>query len=99
MDEKIAMEIIIRRGMEIPSHKDAENLPSAHDRDSRPPSQKKPGRQSQHRVLSEEAKRKQWGDLEGAVVEAKTTQRPSPPPNPPAPAPYLLGSAPYFASH
>src|SRR5260370_631637 len=82
MDEKIAMEIIIPRGMEIPSHKDDENLPSAHDRDNRAPSPKKPGRQSQHRVLGEEAKRKQWDDLEGVIVEVEITQWPSATQNP-----------------
>jgi ribonuclease R len=82
MDEKIAMEIIIPRGMEIPSQKDDENLPSSHDRDSRAPSPKKPARQSQHRVLGEEAKRKQWDDLEGVVVEVEITQWPSATQNP-----------------
>jgi ribonuclease R len=116
IDEKVAMEIIIPRGMEIPKTEDEETPPeddrdvrtggSAHTRVAPPPpavhgapsdprflrqgrdaaragaekapTPKHPERQSPHRVLGEEARRKQdWDDLEGVVVEVEIVQWPS----------------------
>ncbi|MGC2696214.1 MAG: RNB domain-containing ribonuclease [Candidatus Angelobacter sp.] len=119
IDEKIAMEIIIPRGLEYPQKEDETAGPSEGDRDLRTdrgpqppspahekpgapsfaahgsasttsthspqrvggkaPSPKHPERQSPHRVLGDEAQRKnkQWDDLEGVVVEVEITQWPS----------------------
>jgi ribonuclease R len=117
IDEKVAMEIIIPRGMEIPKTEDEAAAPSEDDRDVRsggsahtrvappPPAVasekhtkaptpkpgspehagfarsgavKHPDRQSPHRVLGKEARRKQdWDDLENVVVEVEIIQWPS----------------------
>ena len=85
MDEKVAMEIIIPPGMEHPTDGDEETLPSAQDREARehrPPSGKKPRRHSPHRVLGEEAKRREWDDMENVVVEVEIIQWPSATQNP-----------------
>ncbi|HEU4417183.1 MAG TPA: VacB/RNase II family 3'-5' exoribonuclease [Candidatus Angelobacter sp.] len=115
IDEKIAMEIIIPKGMEHPRQDDEDSGPSDDDRDIRTghvshahaepapevggwanrrprpasadpsraekkaPTPKHPDRQSPHRVLGEEAQRKNksWDDLENVVVEVEITQWPS----------------------
>src|SRR6476469_2586074 len=87
IDEKLAMEIIIPPGMEYPKREDEEGGPSEGDRDTRvaqPPSAvhkaptpKHPTRHSPHRVLGEEAQRKEWSDLENVVVEVEIIQWPS----------------------
>src|SRR5437660_326026 len=88
LDEKLAMEISIPHGMEYPTEEDQENLPSAPDREDRearehrPPSDRKPRRSSPHRVLGEEAKRREWDDLENVVVEVEIVQWPSATQNP-----------------
>jgi ribonuclease R len=77
LDAKVAMEIVIPPGMEYPGAEDEENLPSADDRDHRPPSARKPHQASPHRVLGTEAQRKNWDDLENVVVEVEIVQFPS----------------------
>ena len=77
IDEKVATEIVIPQGMEYPTEEDHANLPAAEDRDRRSPTHKKPHRHSPHRVLGEEAGRKEWDDLEGVVVEVEIIQWPS----------------------
>jgi ribonuclease R len=127
IDEKVAMEIIIPRGMEYPKTEDEGNAPSEDDRDVRGPdysgfantqtrgpqagapsdprflrqgrdaaraeAHKTPfsklgsperagfarsGAESPHRVLGNEAQRKQsWDDLENVVVEVEIIQWPS----------------------
>ena len=70
MDEKITQEVIIPRGMEWPS----EAHPSAKER------RKEWGtrQDSRDRVLGSEARRREWDDLEGLVVDVEITDWPSP---------------------
>jgi ribonuclease R len=82
LDAKVGTEIEILAGMEYPNREDEENMPSAGDRDQRPPSPKKAHRPSPHRVLGEEAQRKNWDDLENVVVEVEIVQWPSATQNP-----------------
>ena len=60
-------------------HEDRQPTPA--DRDARnkgqAPTPKRPGRESRHRVLGEEVKRRAHDDLEGMVVEVEITQWPS----------------------
>src|SRR5258707_10548232 len=90
IDEKLATEIIIPRGMEYPKAEDEEALPGDEDRDTRmssvsdhpiekkAPTPKHPSRPSPHRVLGSEASRKHDSDdLEGVVVEVEIIQWPS----------------------
>jgi ribonuclease R len=80
-DEKLTVEIVIPPGMERPRESDEDRRPSTADRDARhgdrAPTPKRPGRQSRHRVLGEEVKRRAHDDLEGMVVEVEITQWPS----------------------
>ena len=76
-DEKVSTEIVIPHGMEYPGEEEEEDQPFSREREQRPPSQKKPHRPSPHRVLGEEAQRKQWDDLENVVVEVEIIQWPS----------------------
>src|SRR5271166_4818359 len=76
MDEKVTQEVIIPRGMEWPSgDKEATaKTPLA-----------KPARKRQterDRVLGSEARRREWDDLEGLVVDVEITDWPSPTENP-----------------
>src|SRR5262245_28428307 len=82
MNERVTMDIFIPAGMEYPRKEDLEELPSGADRDVRPPSHKKPRKESPHRVLGEEARRKAWDNLENVVVELEITQWPSATQNP-----------------
>lgn len=43
-----------------------------------PEGHREPGRESRHRVLGEEAKRRHWDDLEGVVVDVEITDWPTP---------------------
>jgi ribonuclease R len=85
-DEKITQEVIIPRGMEWPSG--AENrvphsfAPSANEWETR---QQRPTRKKlveRERVLGEEARPREWDDLEGLVVDVEITDWPSPTENP-----------------
>lgn len=86
MDEKITQEISIPRGMEWPAQEDshpAKRVPhlSASVADEWETNQKKSGRKkgvSRDRVLGDEARRREWTDLEGVVVEVEITDWPSP---------------------
>jgi ribonuclease R len=72
MDAKITQEVVIPAGMETPRIKTAE--------DAEGPKKKK---QSVDRVLGEEAARRtDWDDLEGVVVDVEITDWPSPTRNP-----------------
>jgi ribonuclease R len=71
IDEKVKQDIIIPRGMEIPKEFGVETEAAQ-------------GR-SRHRVLGEEATRRQpveWDDLEGVVVDVEITEWPTPTQNP-----------------
>jgi ribonuclease R len=67
-DSKIAQEIVIPPGMEIP-----EKLPPEQDGEK----QKKAKRKSVHRVLGDEVARRTWDDLENAVVDVEITDWPT----------------------
>jgi ribonuclease R len=70
IDSKITMDIVIPPGMEIPENKSAE------DGDKRK-------RKSADRVLGDEAARRaEWSDLEGVVVDVEITDWPTPTQNP-----------------
>ncbi|HUR36546.1 MAG TPA: RNB domain-containing ribonuclease [Terriglobales bacterium] len=60
MDEKIAQDVIIPPGLEVPE------------------ANAKGEQTSKHRVLGDEAKRRQWDDLEGVVVDVEVTDWPTP---------------------
>ena len=80
MDQKITQEIIIPRGMERPADEPT-RVPhsSASVADEWDTNQK---RSSRDRVLGKEARRHEWTDLEGVVVEVEITDWPSPTENP-----------------
>jgi ribonuclease R len=118
IDQKVAMEIAIPRGMEYPKREDEEEAPGDEDRDVRAPNYAgfantggprgkvgkpsdhpitrspdhpmgkaptpaHPDRESPHRVLGSEARRKtDWTDLENVVVEVEIIQWPSATQNP-----------------
>ena len=70
MDEKIAQDIVIPRGAEIPERPGAEETPGSSRAGKRG--------ESRHRVLGEEVKRRaRWDDLEGLVVDVEITDWPT----------------------
>ncbi len=78
MDEKVTKEVIIPRGLEWPSgEKEAETEPR---RPTSKPLRKR--QQERDRVLGGEARRREWDDLEGLVVDVEITDWPSPTENP-----------------
>jgi ribonuclease R len=77
MDEKITQEVIIPRGMEWPSGEPAAE-PHPQGKEKAP----RKRQQERDRVLGEEARRREWDDLEGLVVDVEITDWPSPTENP-----------------
>ena len=77
MDEKITLDVIIPRGMEIPENTTAENAGRAGGRKARKGA-------PVHRVIGEEVKHRAvaWEDLEGVVVDVEITEWPTPTQNP-----------------
>ncbi len=78
IDEKVGMEITIPPGMEDPQEQ--QELKQASQNDTKQggsPSPKHSRKAGPHRVLGEEAKQRDWTDLEGVVVEVEITQFPS----------------------
>jgi ribonuclease R len=72
IDSKITMDIVIPAGAEFPEIKTAEDAKDAESR-------KKRERESVDRVLGKEAARRaQWDDLEGVVVDVELTDWPTP---------------------
>jgi ribonuclease R len=87
MDEKVTMDIIIPRGLEIPPALTAEDEasdPGAH-RDLRS------SRAANDRVLGSEARRRDWDDLEGIVVDVLITDWPTATTNPRGKVVEILG--------
>lgn len=68
VDQKVTQEIIIPQGMEYPEEAAIEHAENAG----------KKRRKSQHRVLGEEAARREWGDLNRVVVDVEITDWPTP---------------------
>src|SRR5271157_5485631 len=79
MDEKVTQEIIIARGMEWPSGERAAQPEPHSRREDKAPRKRQ---QERDRVLGEEARRREWDDLEGLVVDVEITDWPSPTENP-----------------
>jgi ribonuclease R len=79
IDQKIAQEIIVPQGMEWPS---ADDSPSAKKR-----------KKDQHRVVGEEAARREWTDLENVVVDVEITEWPTATQNPRGRVIEILGYA------
>src|SRR5271166_1784092 len=79
MDEKVTQEIIIARGMEWPSGEQSAQPEPHSRREDKAPRKRK---QARDRVLGEEARRREWDDLEGLVVDVEITDWPSPTENP-----------------
>ena len=85
IDDKLTVEIVIPPGMEQPAADETESgdespssTRSASSPSHRAPTPKRPRRQSPHRVLGEEARRRPAADdLEGMVVEVEMVQFPS----------------------
>src|SRR5271166_4873189 len=76
MDEKVTQEVIIPRGMEWPS---GDKEAAAKTPLAKPPRKRQ---QERDRVLGSEARRREWDDLEGLVVDVEITDWPSPTENP-----------------
>ena len=76
MDEKIAQDIVIPPGMEIPEKLTAEHAETAEKKEGKK-------KRSVHRVLGEEAARRtDWDDLENVVVDVEITDWPTSTQNP-----------------
>src|SRR5271165_6737107 len=90
MDEKVTQDVIIPRGMEWPSgdepaakrvpHPSRPLLARGWETPEETPGRKRPV--ARDRVLGEEARRREWDDLEGLVVDVEITDWPSPTENP-----------------
>jgi ribonuclease R len=78
MDEKITQEVIIPRGMEWPSG-EKNSGPEPGRTTTKVPRKRQ---QERDRVLGTEARRREWDDLEGLVVDVEITDWPSPTENP-----------------
>jgi ribonuclease R len=80
IDEKVTQDIIIPRGMEWPSGEDATQTAT----DSRAVKKSRRGQPKRNadRVYGSEAKRREWDDLEGLVVDVEITEWPGPTQNP-----------------
>ena len=75
IDSKITQEIVIPAGMEVPETKAAEDAEGAGEHRKK--------KRSVDRVLGDEvARRTEWDDLEGVVVDVEITDWPSPTQNP-----------------
>ena len=76
IDSKITMDIVIPAGADYPETKTAEDAEDAENR-------KQKGNKSVDRVLGDEAARRaEWDDLEGVVVDVEITDWPTPTQNP-----------------
>jgi ribonuclease R len=74
MDEKITQEVLIPRGMEWPGGEKAAAAET--------PTSTRRRKLERDRVLGKEARRREWADLEGLVVDVEITDWPSPTENP-----------------
>ena len=78
VDQKIAQEVGIPPGMEYPSSREL-----SHSGDGKPSRTGRPGAREAHRVLGEEAARRaNWDDLEGVIVNVEITDWPTATQNP-----------------
>ena len=79
IDQKVAKEIMVPPGDEVPQPRDVIPTPSEERGRNLARGTKAASR---HRVLGEEARRKQWDDLENVVVDVEITEWPSATQNP-----------------
>src|SRR5947199_2149085 len=90
LDQKISQQIVIPHGMEYPeagaAPESTGRRPELHDRDDRASLERQPrapvstraGKKSRHRVLGDEAaRRSDWSDLDGVVVDVEITDWPT----------------------
>ncbi|HTK94602.1 MAG TPA: RNB domain-containing ribonuclease, partial [Terriglobales bacterium] len=87
IDEKLAMDIVIPRGMEYPPDEEPEGIRQIELRgkaaEDAAPSTARAHRKAQHRVIGTEAKvTTAWEDLEGVVVDVAITDWPTQTQNP-----------------
>ncbi|MGE5207037.1 MAG: ribonuclease R family protein, partial [Chlamydiota bacterium] len=80
MDEKITLDVIIPRGLELPQTKTAEDAKDAEETEGK----KHKKSRAVHRVIGEEVKHREvaWDDLENVVVDVEITEWPTPTQNP-----------------
>ena len=78
IDEKVTQDIIIPRGKEWPEGDEPQPLPRMAAKTKTSPKH----RQDHDRVYGAEARRREWSDLEGVVVDVEITDWPSPHENP-----------------
>ena len=82
IDEKLAMDIVIPRGLEHPPEEEPEGIRQIELRgkaaEGTAPSPAKAHKKAQHRVIGDEAKHTTaWEDLEGVVVDVEITDWPT----------------------
>jgi ribonuclease R len=86
MDEKVSQEIVIPEGMEYRSESSVVSVVNPRFSESSEPlvvkPRKKSAKESRHRVLGDEARRKAWDDLENVVVDVEITDWPTATQNP-----------------
>ena len=83
LDSKIAHEIVIPRGMEVPGESSHVERRRSHDKTEQQRTTHDGRRTTKHRVLGEEAARhSDWSDLENVVVDVEVTEWPSATQNP-----------------
>jgi len=83
IDSKITQDIIIPPGLEYPSDSSVPPASSVFNQESKTQRTQSSLRKSVDRVLGDEAARRtQWDDLEGVVVDAEITDWPTPTQNP-----------------
>ena len=84
IDQKIAREIVIPRGLEYPENFSAGSTSSAVKslENLKPQRTQSSQRKSKHRVLGDEASRRDWSDLENVVVDVEITDWPTATQNP-----------------
>lgn len=87
IDEKITADIIIPRGMEVP----AETKEEAEAIETERPAKRRHKPKERDRVIGAEARRREWDDLEGLVVDVEITDWPTTTQNPKGRVVEILG--------
>jgi ribonuclease R len=80
MDQKISQQVVIPHGLEYPVDAGSASSGHTHSEKQRPASEGL--RKSKHRVLGEQAARREWTDLENVVVDVEITDWPTATQNP-----------------
>jgi ribonuclease R len=91
IDQKIAQEIVIPPGMELPQEQENGDVIPSGARDLARTTNAPPSRKSRDRVLGNEARRTTWDDLENVVVDVEITEWPSATQNPKGRVVEILG--------